>query len=134
MLNIRKRAVCTTITFDLLDADDSPLVNDDGSPCQATIHGPGSRKYIGAQARRQALLLAKVQKGKAPSFTADETLRNQAEFLADITDDIGLAYDDLQGRDKLVAIYGDPELGYIAEQVSKKAGDWANFSQGSARS
>jgi hypothetical protein len=91
-------------------------------------------KYIGAQARRQALLLAKVQKGKAPSFTADETLRNQAEFLADITDDIGLAYDDLQGRDKLVAIYGDPELGYIAEQVSKKAGDWANFLQGSARS
>lgn len=134
MLDIRTRAVATTITFGLTDADDSPLLGDDGCQCAATIHGPGSRRYVGAQARRQALLLAKVQKGKAPSFSADETLRNQAEFLADITDSIDLSYGDLDGREKLIAIYADPSLGFIAEQVSKKSGDWANFSQGSAKS
>lgn len=133
MLNIRHRAVHATIEFQLTDADDAPLFNDDGTPCMCTVHGPGSRKYVGAQARRQAKLLVKVQKGKEPSFTADEQLRNQAEFLADITEAIGLAYDELDGRYKLLAIYGDPELGFVAEQVTKKAGDWANFSRGSEK-
>lgn len=134
MLNIRSRAVQTTLTFPLLDADDTPLLNEDGTPCTATIHGPGSKRYAAALAARQARLMAKVSKGKAPTFTADEQLRYQAEFLAAITEDIGLAYDDLQGQDKLLAIYGDLELGYIADQVAKKAGDWANFSKGSAKS
>jgi hypothetical protein len=132
MLDIKTRKVAITLQFPLVDETDAPLLNEDGTPCMATIHGPGSRKYIGATARRQAKLLAKVQKGQALTLSADETLRNQAEFLADITDDLGVAYDDLDGRDKFIAIYSDPGLGFIAEQVAKKSGDWANFSQGSA--
>lgn len=140
MLDIRQRAAVTVLTFDLLGPDDAPLIDPaTGKPCTATIHGPGSRKYIAAQAQRQAVLMAKIQKGKAPTLTADETLRQTADFLTAITESIELDYtsDDgnpLQGRDKLMAIYGDPALGYIAEQVQKKAGDWANFSKGSATS
>lgn len=134
MLNIRNRAVAQTLEFQLTDSADDPLFNEDGTPCMALIHGPGSRIYLQAQSKNQAKLMAKVQKGKDPSFSADERLRNQAEFLASITDRLDVAYDELEGRDKLLAIYGDPELGFIAEQVAKKAGDWANFTRGSAKS
>lgn len=134
MLNIRTHAVAAMITFALLDAEDQPLVDAQGKPCRATIHGPGSRVYIAAQSARQAKLMGKLQKNKEPIFTADEELRSRSEFLAAITDDIELGYDDLEGREKHLAIFGDPELGFIAEQVTKKAGDWANFSKGSAKS
>lgn len=125
MLNIRTRAVAETITFDLLDADDAPLIGEDGNAVQCTVYGPGSRQYQQADQRKRDKLLQKVLKGKQVS--SDEQSSAQAEFLADITVSIDLAYDDLQGRTKLRAIYTDPEVGFIPEQVAKKVGDWANF-------
>lgn len=134
MLNIRTRAVAETLTFQLCDAADEPLVNEDGSPCNATIHGPGSRRYAAAQAAKQSKLLNRLQRGKDINLSADEAARQQAEFLTAITESLDVAYDDLKGRDKLLAIYSDLELGFIADQVTKKAGDWANFTRGSATS
>ncbi len=139
MLNIKTRAVRPTFTFQLVDEADAPLYNDDGTPCMATIHGPGSKRYAAAQSRRQNKLMAKAQRGQAAAETPEERLRNQAEFLTDITEDLGVEYpgpegQPLEGRAKLLAIYGDLEIGYIAEQVAKKSGDWANFTRGSATS
>lgn len=134
MLNIRTHAVAEMLTFQLCDAADEPLFNDDGSPCNATIHGPGSRRYAAAQAAKQGKLLSRLQRGKDVILSVDEAARQQAEFLAAITDSLDVAYDELQGRDKLLAIYGDASLGFIADQVLKKAGDWANFTPGSVKS
>lgn len=132
MLNIRSRSVAETLTFDLMDADDSPLSDDSGKPVRCTIYGPGSRQYQAANQRKSDKLVSKMLKGKTPS--AEETARASAEFLADITESIDLAYDDLQGREKLVAIYSDRSIGFIADQVNAKVGDWANFKPGSAKS
>lgn len=128
MLNIRTRAVAESITFDLLDADDQPLIGESGKPVQCTVYGPGSKPYQQADQRKRDKLLQKMLKGK--SVSADEQSRAQAEFLADITQDIDLSYDDLQGREKLIAIYSDPEIGFIPEQVNRKVGDWGNFKKG----
>lgn len=137
-LDIRSRAVLERIEFDLVDETDAPLLDENGRPCRAAIYGPGSKRYVQAQARRQSRLLAKLQRGKQLAESGDQQLRSQAEFLADITDTLDLDYADdtgalLTGRDKLLAIYGDPGIGYIAEQVNRKAGDWGNFSKGSPK-
>lgn len=132
MLNIRSRAVAETLTFALNDADDSPLVDDSGKPVRCTIYGPGSKQYQLANQRKSDKVVSKMIKGKTP--TADEQFRANAEFLADITESIDLAYDDLQGREKLVAIYSDRGIGFIADQVTAKVGDWANFKSGSVTS
>lgn len=125
MLNIRTRAVAETLTFDLLDADDSPLIGDNGQPVQCTVYGPGSKPYQQADQRRRDRMVSKVMKGKSPS--AEDQAAAQAEFLADITVSLDLAYDDLEGRAKLLAMYRDTEVGFIAEQINKKVGDWGNF-------
>lgn len=127
--DIRKKRVSPTLTFDLVDAEDQPLLNEDGSPCTCTVHGPGSKKYVAAQAKKQVLLMTKIQKGKAPTLTADEQIKNNAEFLADITEELDLDYEGKEGREKLVAIFSDTELGFVVEQILKKASDWANFSK-----
>lgn len=134
MLNIRTRAVAETLTFQLCDAADEPLVNENGTPCNATIYGPGSRRYAAAQAAKQSKMLGRLQRGKDITLSADEAARQNAEFLASITESLDVAYDELEGREKLLAIYADPALGFVADQVAKKAGDWANFSRGSVPS
>lgn len=131
MLNILTRAVAELLTFELADADDSPLVDDAGRPVTCTVHGPGSRRHQQAQQRKSDKLLNKMVRGKP--LTSEEQQRSQSEFLADITESIDLAYDDLDGRDKLVAIYSDPAIGFIRDQVERKVGDWGNFKQGSPK-
>ena len=134
MFDIRRLAVAETLTFQLVDASDTPIFMADNKPATVTIHGPGSKRYAQAQAARQTKAFARMQSGREVKINADEQSRTAAEFLASITDNIDLEYGDFTGREKMLAIYGDTSIGFIAEQVTKKAGDWANFSQGSAKS
>lgn len=131
MLNIRTRAVAETITFDLTDVDDVPLADDAGQPVRCTVYGPGSRRFQQASQRKADRLVNRMVRGKP--ISSEEQARAQAEFLADITEDVDLAYDDLEGRDKLLAIYTDPSIGFIRDQIERKVGDWGNFKPGSAK-
>jgi hypothetical protein len=42
----------------------------------------------------------------------------------------GLTYGDKTGTELFEAVYGDPELGFIAKQVTKHLADWGNFKPG----
>lgn len=135
-IKIKSLAVAETVSFQLTDAADAPLVDDAGKPCMCVVHGPGSKRYAQANARKQARLMAKLQRGKALTESADEQVRHNAEFLADITEQLEVEYEGsdgtlLQGRELYLAVYSDLALGFIAEQVARKAGDWGNFSRGS---
>ena len=43
------------------------------------------------------------------------------------------AYKELTGNEMFKAAYLDTTIGFISEQVNKAIGDWANFTQGSAK-
>jgi hypothetical protein len=133
MLNIKNRAVSETLTFDLVDADESPLLGDDGKPCTVTIYGPGSKVFARATHAKSAKLMGKANRVSVNALV-EEATRQNTEFLVAITESIELAYDDLQGEEKLRAIYSDTSIGFIADQVLKKAGEWGNFKPGSAKS
>lgn len=137
--NIRSKAVAETLEFQLVDEADQPLYDASGKPCMAVVYGPGSKRYAEASTINQNRLLAKVSKGKAASETAEEKRRAHAEFLSRITEKLDLDYVDdegrtLEGREKFLAIYSDQSILFIAEQVTEKSRDWANFSKGSAKS
>ncbi len=69
---------------------------------------------------------------KSKAKGLDTTLDDNAEFLASVT--VGFRhfeYKDLSGRDLARAVYSDISIGFIADQVMREVGDWANFSSGS---
>jgi len=69
------------------------------------------------------------RKGKTDQ-TAEEKSRENAEFLADCTQSFeNVERDGLTGRELALAIYGDAEIGFIADQVAKHLGDWGNFTK-----
>lgn len=138
-LNIRTKKVQPTLTFQLKGADDELLFNEDMSPCNITIYGPGSKEYVAAAQVKSGKLMEKVLKGKEAKLTPKETSAQQVEFLTAITKDMDLGYvtDDgraLEGEEKYRAIYSDPEIGFIAEQVASKVSDWGNFTAASKKS
>ena len=68
------------------------------------------------------------RKGKAEQ-TPEQIAVEKAEFLADCTETFtNLEYGVLTGAALAKAVYADLTIGFIADQVSRHLGDWANFS------
>lgn len=134
-LNIKALAAADTTDLQLLDAHGNALTTEDGLPVTATIFGPGSKAYAAAQARNQNRAINRLKaKGKS-AVTPEQEAAETAEFLSSITQSLNnLDYDGLQGRELIAAVYGDPTLGYLAEQVNKACASWANFTKASSNS
>lgn len=138
-MGIRKYAVSQTAVLQLRSADDELMVGDDGLPMEIELFGPGSKEFARAQAVQQNRMLERLKKKGKVEQTAEEKAREAAEFLAECTKSFsenvaGEDYLGLTGRKLYEAVYADREVGFVAEQANKHLGDWANFTQHSAKS
>lgn len=132
MFDISKLAVKETTVIELETPDGEPLLDENGKVLSVTVYGPGSKQFQRAQGKRNRAILEYVRKG-GKKMKDDEQRELDAEFLADCTASFnGFVYKDLTGYDMFKAAYLDPSIGFIAEQVNKAIGDWANFTNKSA--
>jgi hypothetical protein len=144
MADIKKFAVEETGILPLRGPDRQPLIGDDKQPMTVTLYSPGSKQYARAQAVRGDRLMNKIMKGSSEAAAAlteleeaqltESKAREQVEFLVRITKEFSsnVDYDGLKGSDLARAIYSDITIGYIAEDVTKHLGVWANFYKGSS--
>jgi len=139
LFDITQARASETSTIKLRKGDDSPLMGKDGkTQLSITVYGPGSREYNEATSRRQNRALDKLKRKGKMDQTADEKIAEEATFLTAITVSFnGFGYPpagDLSGAALFKAVYSDPTLGFIKDQVAEFAGDWENFTGGSATS
>lgn len=121
-------AVQETCVVELCNADDTPLYNAEGERLSVTVYGPGSKAYQKAQATRNQRLMERLAKKGKVQLSAEEQVREQAELLAACTASFnGWVYKGSADAAAFLAAYADPAIGFIAEQVGKAVGDWANF-------
>ena len=100
-------------------------------PVLIKLFGPGSEPYRRAQAAAHRRVTALLKKGRnaLEARTPDERAAETATLLADITQGVeGLDLEAASVREGVLALYGNPHCGWIAEQVNTFAADWANFS------
>lgn len=132
MFDIAKLAVKETAVIELETPDGEPLLDEGGKVLSVTVYGPGSKQFQRAQGKRNRAILDHVRKG-GKKMKDEEQRELDAEFLADCTASFnGFVYKDLTGYDMFKAAYLDPSIGFVAEQVNKAIGDWANFTNRSA--
>lgn len=133
-MNIRKFAAADTAPLHLKDGAGRLMYTEDGKPMRVHVYGPGSKPYRQAVAERTSRQVARITEGKK-NFTSDEITVEHLAFLLAITASFeNVKYDGLDGTEMARAIYTDPTLAFIPEQVSAFGGDWANFTPGSATS
>ena len=133
MFDISKLAVKETAVVELETPDGEPLLDENGKVLSVTVYGPGSKQFQRAQGKRNRAILDHVRKG-GKKMKDEEQRELDAEFLADCTASFnGFVYKDLTGYEMFKAAYLDPSIGFIAEQVNKAIGDWANFTNKSAK-
>ncbi len=125
---ITSLAAKDTFTLELVNANDEPLVGEDGVPLSVTVYGPGSKAYTKAQAARTQRLMDRMARRGKVKLSAEEQQRENAEFLAACTVSFnGWTYQGKADAQAIEAAYNDPSIGFIAEQVNKAINDWANF-------
>lgn len=133
-MDIKSLKVAATGTIHVKDAAGEPLYDGD-KPVRIIVHGPGSRAFATVRSRQTARIVARMNEndGKVTSATAEEELAERVEDLSALTISFdGLTDDDKSGAELFASVYGDPELGFIANQVEKHLRDWGKFKVGSA--
>ncbi len=127
--DISAEAVSETSVVLLERPNGDPLNNADGTQCSVTVYGPGSKAFARAQGAKNRALMAFVKRGGKKM--ADEEQREiDAEFLSTCTVSFnGFVYKGLTGHEQFKQAYMDAGIGYIAEQVNRHIGDWANFTK-----
>ena len=131
-MDIRKFAVDETGVLHLRNAEDELMYTDDKEPqpVEVVLFGPGSKQFAKAQAAQQAKVMELIRKKGKTNRSPQEAAEEQAEFLAACTKEFrNIEYDGLTGQDLFKAVYSDLTLGFIADQVNRYLGDWANFSK-----
>lgn len=132
MTDIRKFAVEETGVIHLRDGADELMYADEAKkkPITITVYGPGSKQFAAAQARQSNRAMELIRKKRNVNRSADDVKADDAEFLASCTKEFGnISYDKLEGEALFKAVYSDPTLGFITDQVNKYLGDWANFTK-----
>lgn len=140
-MDIKKFAVEPTSRLHLRDANDALMYADgaDGQPDESKpiavlLYGPGSKQHARAQARQNNRFLDKLKRKGKSDQSAEEVAEERSALLAACTVSFeNLEYEQLQGEALAKAVYSDLSLGFIADQVAKHLGDWANFSRASTR-
>jgi hypothetical protein len=136
-MDVRKFKVNPEGRLHLRNAEDDLMYADEEKklPMAVILFGPGSKQHANATTKQSNAFLAKLRKkGKVEQSTEDR-LAEQANFLSDCTSGWeNVEYGDATGRDLSLAIYSDPEVGFIADQVAAYLKEWANFSTASPTS
>ena len=128
-MDIASLQVDDTAPIHVKDVEGNPLY-DDGKPVRIIVFGPSSEQYARLETKQTQRQLRRLDEndGKRVALSAEERLQQAAEDLADITHNFeNLTSGGLSGRDLYLAVYGNRRLGFIANQVTAKLGDWGNF-------
>lgn len=145
-MDITKKAVTETSTLHIRSADDTLLYeplpdgkDDISKPVTITLYGPGSKAYMDSQAKAQNRILDRMQRKGKTTRSAEDMQAEQLEQLIACT--ISFQHIDhpslpgvTTGAELYRAVYSDPGLGFIRDQVQAHIGDWANFTASSATS
>jgi len=125
-----------------LKAPDGTLLVEDGKPVGIDLYGPGSPEYAVVEERQSARAVKRMadNDNKVAHVPVDERRVEAAQDLASLTAGFrGIELDGpdgtpLVGTALFEAVYREPGLGWIKEQVVRHVGDWGKFKPASPTS
>jgi len=137
-MKIATLAVAATAFLHLKGPDGSLLYEGD-EKVGIMLYGPGSPEFARVEERQTARAIKRMQDNdNKVSLAPFEERRNDAtEDLSALTagfrhiEHDGPDGEPLIGAALHAAVYADPGLGWIKEQVTKFVGDWGKFKPGS---
>lgn len=128
-IDLTKKLVPTVGYVQIKNADGSLMLDDEGNGAYARMHSPASKTWEVANAARRRKLMKRVRENGGKIEAAQDDPQDVIQFLCDITEEfINLTWPVPEGetgaKAQVRAIYSEPQLGFIRDQMDKDSADW----------
>lgn len=120
-------------TDELLYEDGKDGQPDENKPLTIELYGRSSKQYrawMSATLRKQEREKEAARNGKVKPKSLEQTLADNAEFLSVVTiavNNFDIGTGPIDSKEAFVALYSEPSLEWVGEQVSAALGDNSNF-------
>ena len=134
-IDLSKKRVGTTGKVQVKNADGSLMLDEAGEGAFARLHTPSSKVWESANASMRRKVMKRVRESGGKIENATETPEEIAEFLNAVTEEftnleVPLPEGESGAKAIVRAVYADPELGFIRDQMYSASKDWGSFTQG----
>lgn len=136
-VNLLDIQVPATGLIKLKNPDGSAMLDGNQQPALVRVHSPASKVWEVANAslRRKAMKRVREHNGKLEAAADDA--EDKVAYLVAITEEfinveVPLPDGQIGAKALVRAIYENPALGFIRDQVEAASSDWGSFTDGSA--
>lgn len=131
-IDLTQKLVPAVGYIQLKNADGSLMADEQGNGAFARVHSPSSKVYEQAFAARRRKTLKRVRENGGKLEAGQEQPEDIVEFLIAITEEfigveVPLPEGETGAKAMVRAIYSNPALGFIRDQMDAAAGDWGAF-------
>lgn len=131
-IDLNQKFVATIGFVQVKNADGSLMFDDNGSGAYARMHSPASKTWEVANAARRRKLLKRVRENGGKIEASQDEPGDIIDYLCAITEEfINLSVStedgDTSAKGLVRAIYTNPQLGFIRDQMDAASKDWGDF-------
>lgn len=131
-IDLTKKQVAAVGFVQLKNADGSLMLDEAGKGAFARMHSPASKTWEVANAARRRKLMKRVRENGGKIEAATDEPDDIVDFLTAITEEfigvsVPLPDGDATAKGLVRAIYANPELGYIRDQMDADSKDWGAY-------
>lgn len=131
-IDLTQKLVSAIGYVQIKNADGSLMLDETGKGAYARMHSPASKTWEVANAARRRKLMKRVRENGGKIEAANDEPEDVIDYLCAITEEfVGVSAplpEGEAGAKALVrAIYANPQLGYIRDQMDASSKDWGDF-------
>lgn len=130
-IDLTQKLVSAVGYVQLKNADGSLMLDETGKGAFVRIHSPASKTWEVANAARRRKLMKRVRENGGKIEAANDEPEDVIDYLCAITEEfIGVSVPlegDTSAKALVRAIYANPQLGYIRDQMDADSKDWGAF-------
>lgn len=131
-IDLSTKLVPSTGLVQVKNADGSLMFDSAGKGAFARMHSPASKTWEVANAARRRKQMKRVRENGGKIEAASDDADDVIDFLCAITEEfvnltVPLTEGDASAKAMVRAIYTNPQLGYIRDQMDADSRDWGSF-------
>lgn len=135
-IDLTQKRVPTIGNVRVKNADGSLMTDEKGEGAYARMHSPASKVWETANAARRRKTMKRVRENGGKIEAANDDADDVLEFLCAVTEEfvnlsVPLPEGETGAKALVRAIYTDPQLGFIRDQMDTDSHDWGVFMSGS---
>jgi hypothetical protein len=129
-IDISEVIVTDTVEIHLRGPDGERMYTKENLPVSVTVYGISSKRFAAEKSKSSNRALERLRSKGKFNQSAEDAAEERASFLTACTYKLNnFTYKGSDDAEAIKAMYMDPKMGWITNQIDEEMSDWSNFSK-----